>query len=1200
MLPSYVINEILDTLLKETDLVMKQEFMCSLGSLINANRMQIKIFQKKIETILLNELENNNTNIQEMCIKVIKILISTISNHLNEKLLDKLIQIGTSTNVDEVKKKEICDLFISIDTNSKKFYKEKIKLANLTNNSNSEFLNELNAFVYMEDGFLEQNYNQMKNIIDKEPCSEIQARALDILYRSKAKSNMTNELMESVALLYESTMSPDIEKACLALLKEANKSGKQLSSRGDQIVNEKLIREENIRKLCQSNVYVTLKEQFQLSDQFITDFFKSLKLIKAIKKVENLTELIQLTMQENPNYYDNSSFVLIIEQCLLMDRIIETALPCYCEIIKANKMKKVENCLKKLANNVLNKNDTSIFELTSLIQAINAAFKPKIQVPNVCLTLLVVNLENNDDVIRSISFKALRIIKDDKRYITNDMCKTFDKWCESALNNLSKQIGIQIEKNKDYLDILEIVVSVKFIDLNVFKENKRDVWKRELLVSNLFEIFNANKSEQSDFYTNWLSLEEKFRFHKSTKLLSHIKCNQFHSFDQIIELISIMLETPKYDDIIQILNSNEKCLYSSIKQEWCMNKIRFYFANNASHIKKTYLKKLVETFCFKFKVNFIIKLLNCIKSIDNLREFEHLIDFCSKENIKESDLTYENLQLNELKRLLEVNALCNQIEQKFKKVQECLNNTFLTLLSKDWNFNQLSSLVASFKLNKHYNKQHSLIDALNVIRKYNIMSSNFEKCKQILDEASSLKQCIEEFNKLAIENNFQLEGKIKDVSELFDELKKPPNDCNKNLIDYTSCELKREFEFIKSETLKSEVYTDTQLAICKWNEKQIQLWSKELQRNEASRKKMTNFEGIAVIKQANFIQTSHILTDTQILCSLIALNNNNHIPNLKGKLLEVATGEGKSTIVCILAIINALRGNNIEVITSSPVLAERDAKQKAKLYKMFNLRCCDNNDKAVYIKGFKECYKAEVVYGELSQFQFDILRDNYSKLGTMGKRKCEIAIVDEVDSMLIDDSSKIARLASTVAGMDHFQAIYVFIWQRLISIKEKFVVFNNKTYFIEGKIEFENGKITLQIIDANNNISKINDLEQYLLNANAEEISKIGDIVGNNIEEYLVKSLEIFLDGQIKDSKLYIPHNFKEFFEKQKSKWILNSIEAITYQENIHYIVQDGQIKPVDYYSTGIIQSSTNWSDGLHQFLQLKHNLKVNSFLYIF
>ena len=75
---------------------------------------------------------------------------------------------------------------------------------------------------------------------------------------------------------------------------------------------------------------------------------------------------------------------------------------------------------------------------------------------------------------------------------------------------------------------------------------------------------------------------------------------------------------------------------------------------------------------------------------------------------------------------------------------------------------------------------------------------------------------------------------------------------------------------------------------------------------------------------------------------MIALRNGNQI--LKGKLLEVATGEGKSTIVCILAIINALKGNKVDVITSSPVLAERDAKQKAKLFRMFSLTCSDNND----------------------------------------------------------------------------------------------------------------------------------------------------------------------------------------------------------------------------------------------------------------
>jgi preprotein translocase subunit SecA len=134
----------------------------------------------------------------------------------------------------------------------------------------------------------------------------------------------------------------------------------------------------------------------------------------------------------------------------------------------------------------------------------------------------------------------------------------------------------------------------------------------------------------------------------------------------------------------------------------------------------------------------------------------------------------------------------------------------------------------------------------------------------------------------------------------------------------------------------------------------------------------------------------------------------------------------------VLAIINALKGKKVDIITSSPVLAERDAKEKAKLYKLFGLSCSDNTDKSVYIKGAKDCYKKDIVYGEAAQFQFDTLRDEYSRLGTLADRKWEVAIVDEVDSMLIDDSSKIARLATTVAGLDQLQPIYHFIWRGLV------------------------------------------------------------------------------------------------------------------------------------------------------------------------
>jgi len=434
---------------------------------------------------------------------------------------------------------------------------------------------------------------------------------------------------------------------------------------------------------------------------------------------------------------------------------------------------------------------------------------------------------------------------------------------------------------------------------------------------------------------------------------------------------------------------------------------------------------------------------------------------------------------------------------------------------------------------------------------------------------------IRQFNKLAIENHFQRDGKMKDLSELLTELK-TTNKSKCALVDFIdagSLDIKKTIFERESDKLG-------------WNKKQIHIWAKEI---KVRKKEFSDCEAIAVILRANFLITGHVLTETQILCSLLALKTEG---NFKGKLLEVATGEGKSTIICILAIINGLRGKQIDVITSSPVLADRDAKDKAKLYRMFCLTCSANSDKTIYLKGAKDCYANDVVYGEMSQFQFDTLRDNYSKLGTLGVRKCTMAIVDEVDSILIDDSSKIARLSSTVPGMDHFTAIYVFIWHRLISMKDKFIMFKNTLYFVYGKVGFEDGKITSEFADDSNGIVRIPDLEYFLLNT-SDIISEVGEIVGDNVDRYVRKSLERYLDSQIRENKVYIPSNFADFVERQKCKWITNAVEALSYQENVHYVVRDGEIKPVDYYSTGIVQSCTNWSDGLHQFLQLKHNLKM-------
>ena len=330
-------------------------------------------------------------------------------------------------------------------------------------------------------------------------------------------------------------------------------------------------------------------------------------------------------------------------------------------------------------------------------------------------------------------------------------------------------------------------------------------------------------------------------------------------------------------------------------------------------------------------MKFIDKILHCIKSIDNLRALEDLIDFCSNEKIEMDDLVFENVQLTDLRCSLEAKHLCNRVTSRPKSQAELrtLLEIILNLLNQGWNFSQLSEFIDLFNL-QGFAKFQNLIHILSTIHKYSLSaSSNFEKCKQILIETKSFQESIRKFNKLAIENNFQLEGKIKDLNELLSELKKS-NAFNPSVVkSVDNGSLRFKLEQVKSEAfcVNRELY-NTEMTICNWNEKLIYLWSAKM---KTYRMDFSDEEAIAVIKQANFLITGHTLTDTQILCSLIALQCED---NLRGRLLEVATGEGKSTIVCILAIINCLRGKQVHVITSSPVLAERDAKQKAKLFRM--------------------------------------------------------------------------------------------------------------------------------------------------------------------------------------------------------------------------------------------------------------------------
>lgn len=414
----------------------------------------------------------------------------------------------------------------------------------------------------------------------------------------------------------------------------------------------------------------------------------------------------------------------------------------------------------------------------------------------------------------------------------------------------------------------------------------------------------------------------------------------------------------------------------------------------------------------------------------------------------------------------------------------------------------------------------------------------------------------------------------KDLTQLIDELIEQNKDNKELLSLFQNQKLLNQITEITLVYESYSIITKNNKIIKDWNEKDIQVWSYDCKSNLAKNNLIENDQRIseifAVVKRAVILDSTkknkiHEPRTIQYLAVLIMLNQ---IEN-KGRLAQIATGEGKSTTISILAVFKVLQGYKVDVITSSNVLAKRDIKDKADFYRLFNITAMDNSDDTYNFNGQKKCYakNVDIIYGEASSFQFDILREEYSGLGTRGNRSFEktTAIVDEVDSMFIDDSSKIAMLAEVMPQMSHLNILFTSLWQGMNDICSKFEYLDHETLKYEDKLIPSN-----KFIDV---------LKQEL----------------QNYTDCLIESLTK------EKSEITVPTHLYSFIKRQATKWVGSAIDAkFGYKKNHHYlIIKDHKgierITPIDYSNTGIIQNSTTWSDGLQQFLQIKEGLRITA-----
>ncbi|HEY1851602.1 MAG TPA: preprotein translocase subunit SecA [Candidatus Binataceae bacterium] len=254
----------------------------------------------------------------------------------------------------------------------------------------------------------------------------------------------------------------------------------------------------------------------------------------------------------------------------------------------------------------------------------------------------------------------------------------------------------------------------------------------------------------------------------------------------------------------------------------------------------------------------------------------------------------------------------------------------------------------------------------------------------------------------------------------------------------------------------------------------------------------------------------------------------------QGRIAEMKTGEGKTLVATLPAVLNALSGRGVHVVTVNDYLARRDSEWMGRIYKFLGLTV------GVVVHGVSDqdrkiAYQCDITYGQNNEFGFDYLRDNMKfNLEDYVQREHNFAIVDEVDSILIDE----ARTPLIISGASEESTDTYYVVDRVIPRLKL-----EEHYTVDEKLRTA---------------------------ATTEEgVTKVEELLG--VEN------------------LYDPRNILLLHH------VSQGLRAhVLFKRDVDYVVKDGQVVIVDEF-TGRLMPGRRWSDGLHQAIEAKENVKIES-----
>ena len=363
----------------------------------------------------------------------------------------------------------------------------------------------------------------------------------------------------------------------------------------------------------------------------------------------------------------------------------------------------------------------------------------------------------------------------------------------------------------------------------------------------------------------------------------------------------------------------------------------------------------------------------------------------------------------------------------------------------------------------------------------------------------------------------------------------------------------------------------------------------------------------------------------------------------QGKIAEMATGEGKTLVATLPVFLNALAGKGVHMVTVNDYLSRRDSEWMGPLYMFHGLSvdCIDKHQPNSDPR--RKAYECDITFVTNNDFGFDYLRDNMAiSQEDLVQRKHHFAIVDEVDSVLIDDARTPLIISGPITRNDADEAQFMeyrpYV-ERLYQTQRTLVnqVLNEARKKIAEGDEAEGGKLLLR---AHKGLPKYQPLikflsepgmkvllqkaENYYMQDNEKEMPVVTDplyfVINEQLHsvdmtdkghEVLAKAVgndEFFVLPDVGSQTAEIEQSGLSPAEKQQKKdelmsefstkservhTVIQLLKAYTmFEKDVDYVIMDGKIKIVDE-STGRIMEGRRWSDGLHQAVEAKENVKV-------